>query len=105
MKVKEIIDFKVRDLLGVGVTPRYLILTAWALKALVREVHAELGENAAAALQQAEATITYQNLEVVVAELSRLEPVTVSGIVREEMDIYSLKVAGMAPQPKQGANS
>jgi hypothetical protein len=94
VKVKEIIDFKVRDLLSAGVTPRYLILTARALELLIREVHAELGENAALALQRAEMVITYQDMEVVVAEISRFEPIQVSGIVRDEMDLFNLKVKG-----------
>jgi len=92
MKIGEIIDFKVRDLLSAGVTPRYLILTARALDLLCQEVHAELGENAAAGLRRSEPVITYKDLEVVVAEISRLEPICVSGIVREEMDLYSMKV-------------
>lgn len=101
MKVKEVIDLKVRELVDTGVTPRYLILTAGALNKLCAELHMELGENAAAALLQAEPTITYQNMEVVVAEISRLNPIEVSGAVREELDLYAIKIAGMAPKKGQ----
>lgn len=98
MKVKEVIDLKVRELVDNGATPRYLILTAGALHALCAELHSELGENAALALLQAEPTITYQDMEVVVAEISRLNPIEVSGTVREELNFYSAKIAGMAPK-------
>lgn len=92
MKITEIIDFKVRDLLGAGVTPRYLTITARALEMLCKELHAEQGENAALALTMAQPCVTYKELEIVVAEISRLDPICVSGIVRDEMDIYSMKV-------------
>lgn len=92
MKVKEMVAHQVAGLVRTGVIPRYLILTARALDLLVKEVHAEQGELAAAALTQAESVVTYANLEVVVADLGRMEPVTVSGTVAEEMDLFNLKV-------------
>lgn len=92
MKVREIIALQVADLLGAGVTPRYLTLTARALEQLIKEVHADLGEQASLKLQQAEPTITYQDMEVIVAEMSRFYPIHVSGTVRDEMDFYNLKV-------------
>lgn len=98
MKVKEVIDVKVRELVDTGVTPRYLILTAGALNKLCAEEHQDLGENAAAKLLQAEPTITYRDMEVVVAEISRLNPIEVSGTVRDELTLHSLKIAGMAPK-------
>jgi len=92
MKVREVIAAKVARLMGTGVTPRYLILTANALERLIKEVHAADGENAALALTRAEAVVTYADLEVVVAELGRLDPIEVSGIVREEMEIFNLRM-------------
>jgi hypothetical protein len=94
MKVKEIIDLKVAGLREAGFEPRFLILTARALDLLMREIHLEQGEAAAAALAMASPTVTYLGMEVVVADLGRLEPVTVSGTVRDEMDLYNLKVKG-----------
>lgn len=92
MTVKEIIAAQAAGLVRTGVAPRYLILTARALDLLVKEVHAADGEAAALALTRADSVVTYGNLEVVVADLGRMEPVTVSGLVREEMDLYNLKV-------------
>lgn len=92
MKVREIIAFQVKDLLGAGVTPRYLVISPRALDLLVKEVHAEQGEKASMALLQADATVSYQDMEVVAADLPMLCPILVTGIVREMWDLYNLKV-------------
>lgn len=92
MKVREIIAFKVKDLLGTGALPRYLVLSPKALELLVKEIHAEKGEEAAMALLNADTTVTYQDLEVVVADIPMLAPIHVSAIVRDMMDLFNIKV-------------
>lgn len=92
MKVREIIAFQVKDLLGAGVTPRYLVISPHALDRLVKEVHAEQGEQASLALLQADAHVTYQDLEIVLTDLPMLCPILVTGIVREMWEIRNMKV-------------
>ncbi len=87
MKVKEIIDLQVQGLREAGCEPRYLLLTARALDILCKEEGQE-----AVRLAAAGPVVAYQELEVVVAELPRWMPVMVSAAVREEMDLYNLRV-------------
>ncbi len=92
MKVRDLIDIQIKDLMVGGLTPKFITLMPRALDVLILEVSGETGQHAMDRTS-ADGTIVYRGLEVVVVPyLSRLTPICVVGSVAEELDVYHLKV-------------
>lgn len=105
MKVREIIEFQIRDLGVAGLEPRYILMTPRSLDVLMQELGTTAGlvkmDNMVLSGE-----ITFMNLPIILdPERSRFLPISVVGAARAELDVYMLKESRrneQAPRPHPG---